>query len=95
MEILLVLIALLPLFGLTFSAMAASNNKNPFIALGNIRGKPLAEIVAAVGQPTSISAHPDGSLYQWLGVNGPSSYHYAILFDHEGRALGYAYQHVS
>jgi hypothetical protein len=95
MEILFAIIVLLPLVGLIFGAMATSDKKNAFIALGDIRGKPLADIVAAVGQPNSISAHAQGSLYQWLGVNSASSYHYAILFDHEGKAIGYTHQHVS
>ncbi len=95
MEILLIIIILLPLVGLAIGAMAVSDKKSAFVALGDIRGKPLEEIVAAVGQPNSISAHPDGSLYQWLNVTGGSSYHYAILFDRDGKAVGYTHQHVS
>lgn len=88
------IILLLPLVGLVIGAIATSATKSAFVGLGDIRGKSLDEIVAAVGQPNSISAHPDGSLYQWLGVTGDSSYHYAILFDREGKAIGYTHQHV-
>ena len=95
MEFFLILIVMLPVVGLVVGALATSATKNSFVNLGDISGKPLDEIVAAVGPPNSISAHPDGSLYQWLGINGGSSYHYAILFDHEGKAIGYTHQHVS
>jgi hypothetical protein len=93
--LLLIVVVLLPLVGLAFGAMATSDKKNAFVRLGDIRGKPLDEIVAAVGPPNSISAHPDGSLYQWLAVHGGSSYHYAILFDRDRKAIGYTHQHVS
>jgi hypothetical protein len=95
MDIFLIIIVLLPVVGLIVGAIAIGDKKNAFVALGDIRGKTLDDIVAAVGQPNSISAHPDGSLYQWLGVGGGSSYHYAILFDRDGKAVGYTHQHVS
>jgi hypothetical protein len=95
MDAWLILIIVLPVIFAIIGAIANSSKTNSFVALGDISGKPLSEIIAAVGNPNSISSHPQGSLYQWLGVNGGSSYHYAILVDHEQKAVCYTHQHVS
>lgn len=95
MEWLWILIAV-PIIALIGGALSTGMKANAFTAMGNIQGKTLAEITSAVGQPNSISAAPDGgTLYQWMGVNGGSGYHYAILFDAEGKAVGFTHQHVS
>lgn len=48
-----------------------------FAALGTLSGRTEAEIVAAVGQPSSRSAMPEGkTLLQWQ----PTGYHIALLF---------------
>jgi hypothetical protein len=65
-----------------------------FVDLGDIRGKPEEEIIAAVGPPTSISATPEGKLLQWMLVGEVGGYHYAILFDLEGKAIGYTHQYA-
>ena len=39
---------------------------NKFVKLGNIKGKPISEIVKKVGKPNSISAMAGGQLYQWI-----------------------------
>ena len=67
---------------------------NKFVKLGNIRSRPIAEIVRKVGQPTSISAMADGQLYQWIKTGIFGSYHYAISVDADGNAIGYTHQFV-
>jgi hypothetical protein len=95
MDIWLIVIVLIPLIAAIFGAIAVSGKKNAFVGLGNIRGKSIGEITAAVGPPNSISGQADGTLYQWIGTTSGGAYHYAILFDLEGRAIGYTHQHVS
>lgn len=88
------LILAIPVIALIGGAMSTAMKVNNFVALGDISGKTLAEITAAVGQPNAISAAPEGqTLYQWQGVNGGSAYHYAILFNAEGHAVGYTHQY--
>jgi hypothetical protein len=88
------LIIALPLIVLVGGAMSTAMKTSDFANLGDISGKSLSEITQVVGQPNSVSSVPDGTLYQWIGVNGGSSYHYAILFGPDGRAIGYTHQHV-
>jgi hypothetical protein len=66
-----------------------------FVALGDISGKPIEDIVKAVGPATSISAAANGMLYQWHKVSAAGGAHYAILVDTNGKAIGYTHQHVS
>lgn len=66
--------------------------QNRFVRLGDIRGRTVAEIVKAVGKPTSVSSTATGQLYQWIKTGLFGSYHYAIAFDQEGRAIGYTHQ---
>nr|WP_313041462.1 hypothetical protein [Brevundimonas diminuta] len=94
MEWMWIIIAL-PVIALIGGAMTNAMKTNAFAGMGDITGKTLDEIKSHVGEPSSISAAPDGTLYQWMGINGGSSYHYAILFDLEGKAVGYTHQHVS
>lgn len=89
------LIVAAPILMLVFGAFANASKTNAFASLGEIPGKTLADITGVVGQPTSASAVDNGTLYQWMGINGGSSYHYAILFDPEGKAVGFTHQHVS
>lgn len=85
----------IPIIAVIGGALSTGMKSNSFAAMGDITGKSLGDIKSAVGEPNSISAAADGgTLYQWIGVNGGSAYHYAILFDAEGRALGYTHQHV-
>lgn len=66
---------------------------NKFVKLGNIRGRPIAEIVKRVGPPNSISSTGNGQLYQWIKTSAFfGSYHYAISVDAEGNAIGYTHQ---
>ncbi len=77
-------------------ALSTGSKVNSFAAMGDITGKTLAEIKSSVGEPSSISAAGDGgTLYQWMAISGSSGYHYAILFDADGKAVGYTHQHVS
>lgn len=65
---------------------------NKFVALGNIRGVPIEQIVKRVGRPNSISAMANGELYQWIKTGVFGGYHYAISVDSEGKAIGYTHQ---
>ena len=95
MEWFMVLIVVVPVIVAIFAAVAHSDQKNAFVALGNIVGKPMADIIAAVGPPTSISAAPNGQLYQWLKTSLAGHIHYAILADMDRKAVGYTHQSVS
>lgn len=89
------LLVAIPIIALIGGAISTSMKSNDFVSLGDISGKSLEDLTSVVGEPNSISAAPDGGkLYQWMGVNGSSAYHYAILFDAEGKAVGYTHQHV-
>lgn len=63
--------------------------------LGNIMGRPLDEITAAIGPPNSVSATvtPDGgkTLRQWMA----SGYHVAMLFDADDKCMGITHEHLS
>lgn len=81
-------------------AVRANNRGKPlprnFVAMGNITGKPVDEIVKVVGPPNSISIVAGGMLYQWISnragfVRGHGS-HYAILFDKDMKAVHYTHQ---
>ncbi len=78
----------LPLIGgLVLYAIISASVKAPgrslnarFVALGQLKGKTKAEIVAAVGPPNSVSATAKGeTLCQWMATG----YHIALLFDGE------------
>lgn len=68
---------------------------NAFQSLGDIRGRPITEIIGVVGQPNSMSGTPDGkTVYQWIQIVGGSSSHHAIVVDAEGKAEGFSHQSV-
>lgn len=75
-------------------AFHTASDTSAFADLGDIQGMPIADIIAKVGQPNSISSVPDGTLYQWQAIIGASGYHYAILVDADEKAVGYTHQHV-
>lgn len=76
-------------------ALMTAGKAGSFARLGEIPGKSIEDITNVVGQPTSVSAAAEGGqLLQWMGVNGGSGYHYAILFGADGKAVGYTHQHV-
>ena len=86
-------IILIGLLAWVVAAANVSGRANAFVKMGDVQGKTLAEIVAAVGSPTSVSAVGDGTqLYQWMKVTQAGSYHYALLFI-DGVCLGYTHQH--
>lgn len=88
-----VLIFVVPLM---LGSFVVKSKRDDFVSLGDIRGRPIDEIVAVVGNPTSVSAAADGgTLYQWISVSGSSSYHYAIIVDADAKAQGYTHQFVS
>lgn len=56
--------------------------KSKFANLGTLSGRTKAEIIAAVGQPSSVSSTGDGkTLLQWQHVSEAGGYHIALLFD--------------
>lgn len=60
-----------------------------FRALGNMKGKPFAEIKDAVGLPTSTSNQANGTrLRQWQATG----FHMAILFDQQDQVLRITHQ---
>ena len=60
-----------------------------FRALGNMKGKPFAEIQQAAGNPSSISRQASGTrLRQWQATG----FHLAILFDAEDHVLRVTHQ---
>jgi hypothetical protein len=61
-----------------------------FVALGQVPGKSMAEIVSAVGQPTTTSALADGRvLLQWQAMGC----HMAMAFK-DDVCEGYTHQHI-
>lgn len=94
----LILITLVA-FGIAISSsMANAEAKGlpkKFAQLGNIKGMPIEDIVAAVGPANSISCRDDGMLYQWQKISPTGAAHYAVLVDADGKAVGYTHQHVS
>lgn len=65
---------------------------NKFVKMGDITGWPIEAVVKKVGPPNSTSATVDGTLYQWIKTGILRGYHYAILFDGNGKAVGYTHQ---
>lgn len=59
-----------------------------FVALGILKGRTKAEIVAAVGPPSSISQTVDGQLLQWI----ETGYHIALRFDRDEICLGVTHE---
>lgn len=87
--VVLVVMVIAPAIG---GAFHTTMHSNKFAELGDISGRPIEEIIAAVGRPTSIDGAVDGVLYQWMNATGFNQSHYAILVDQEGKAVGYTHQ---
>lgn len=87
---------LVPVAAIIGGALSTGLKTSAFAKMGNIEGMSRDQVIRAVGEPNSVSAAAEGGLlYQWMGINGGSGYHYAILFDAEGKAVCYTHQHVS
>lgn len=92
----LIAFAAMSIIPIVFGLCRIGRGANKFHKLGDIRGMPIKDIVAVVGYPTSISqAGNGGQLYQWIKTSGSSGYHYAIVSDGKGCAVGYTHQFVS
>ena len=60
-----------------------------FVELGTLKGRTKAEIIAAVGNPQSVSARAGGgTLLQWLATG----YHIALIFDADGICQGVSHE---
>lgn len=64
--------------------------------MGSLRGRPMFEITAVLGSPSSVGATGDGgSLVQWQQVSAYSqSYHFAMIFDAYGVCGGVTHEYV-
>ncbi|WP_395326937.1 hypothetical protein WBP06_09490 [Novosphingobium sp. BL-8H] len=90
-----ILLAVLIIVPIIFGVMRTGSKVRKFQKLGDIRGMQMKDIIRKVGMPTSISASTNGGqLYQWIGTSGRSGYHYAIVSDGQGGAVGYTHQFV-
>jgi hypothetical protein len=99
---LLVLFLVLIVGLLIVGAIAGSSNRSriydegrrlhsAFVELGSMKGKPFSELKQAVGLPTSISHHANGTrLRQWQATG----FHMAILFDKEDRVVRITHQYT-
>ncbi len=64
-----------------------------FASMGDVAGKPISEIVQAVGKPNAVTASKDGNTaYQWLDRVGHSMTHHVIMVDPSGKALWYSHK---
>jgi hypothetical protein len=63
-----------------------------FVASNPLKGKPMAEIIAKCGEPSSRSSLASGNqLYQWQS----SGYHIALLMDAQGTCQGVTHQYAA
>lgn len=67
-------------------------SQKKFVAMGNIGGWPIENVIKRVGPPSSISAMAGGQLYQWMKTGAFGGFHYAISVDSEGKVIGYTHQ---
>ena len=70
----------LVLYAIIHSSVRSAGNslQSKFQKLGNLKGRPQSQIVAAVGPPNSISARAEGGqTLQWL----KPGYHIVLIFD--------------
>ena len=81
MEILYALVIIIALIaGIANAINRPSGSK--FSSLGELRGKTLAEVIGAVGLPTSYStSKPQTILVQWI----TTGFHIALLFEYRGQ----------
>ena len=94
MIFMVVILVVIPLIVGLASVVMRNTTRDAFVNLGTITGMPMRDIVATVGPPSSISTVAGGTLYQWIQVGQGTHVHYAILADHEDRALHYTHQSV-
>jgi len=62
-----------------------------FVKLGTLKGRPEADIVAAVGPPQSRGVAAGGYLLQWMATG----YHIALRFDAQGICQGVTHEFKS
>ena len=82
MEFILLIVLGLGLYAIIAALVRVpgQNLSAKFVKLGQLKGRTKAEIVAAVGPPSSISVAAGGkTLCQWMATG----YHVALLFDGE------------
>lgn len=72
------------------------NASQRLFRLGNIQGRPRDEIINVLGAPSAESAVGNGcTLLQWQRVSAfTGSWHYALIFDHNGICGGITHQSV-
>lgn len=63
---------------------------NRFLSLGDMAGKSAAEIIKAVGQPSSISSLGENTLLQWQSTGC----HMALLFDDKEQFIKIMHQYA-
>lgn len=78
-------------------AVASANvqsTRRKFAKLGTIAGRTKAEIIQAVGAPSSVSQIAGGkTLLQWQHVTQGGAYHVALRFNAEGICEGVTHEH--
>ena len=73
-----------------------NDTKSKFAKLGTIAGKTRAEIIAAVGQPNSVSGIGSGkTLLQWQHTSQAGAYHIALRFDENDICEGVTHEYSS
>ena len=76
------------------SQIGPTNLKIRFAQAGALSGRSKADIIAAVGNPTSVSGAPNGgSVLQWINTSAGGAYHVALLFDANGVCVGVTHEH--
>ena len=74
---------------LLFYVMIESGKKAQFVRdPENFKNRKIAEIAKVLGAPNSVSAAPEGALYQWISMSSVAPLHIAVLVDRDGNALG-------
>ena len=94
MTFILTIVGGLVLFALISMSVTSPGRslQRKFVELGTLSGKTRAEIEAAVGAPSSVSATADGgTLIQWMATG----YHIALTFDAQGICGGVTHEFAS
>ena len=77
-----------------FAASDVQGTRRKFAQLGTIAGRSKADIIQAVGQPTSVSNIAGGkTLLQWQHVTQAGAYHIALRFDAADVCEGVTHEH--